>query len=523
VRNAFSFLLLFLACSITCAGQFTIPYVTGAAGAASLPTVVQDYLIGTNGGGLVGRYWYVRLPNPTLANNVLICGINYGSTSATITSIVTDKSDSFSSMISKTDATSGYTTAIWGVAPTAGSQLLTITLSAAEYSYNMHCTEVAYASTTVEKSFFATNVTGPTVATNSQTTTINNDFIWQYVVNGDGGNGLAFANPATSIVVGSGFTLLAPNREFGLAAQYQVQTTAGGITPTMTINQSSHDAFDTLAVALEPSSSGTLPSGMYISMEGVFTVPNGDSSPRTEQIPCSGSANQTLVFLGSTNAAAFDLYSGKTDGTTSWLDSEGNTYHAAVGAYSNSPQIVYVTNGTCTSSNSRTVSVAFTDGGSPDPVHWYVVQGGSTLDTSLGSPACIGASGCTATCTSGVCSTSGNQTSKAASNTVCTNSSSYNTGIQVTPSTATGIIFESGYTGSGPTCGNGGSSSGESADATWFQTEDDSCCGYLDSSSTYNHGNYTSATQFTLQDNWANSAASGASGYLNTAIAIKSK
>jgi hypothetical protein len=106
---------------------------------------------------------------------------------------------------------------------------------------------------------------------------------------------------------------------------------------------------------------------------------------------------------------------------------------------------------------------------------------------------------------------------------VCTNSASYNTGIKVTPSTSKGIIFDTGFTGQGPTCGSAGSTSGVINDAVWFQTEDDACCGFLDSASTYDHGLYTSASQVTLQDNWANSAASGASGYQTLAIAIKSQ
>lgn len=503
-----------------CSGGSSQPSGTGE----TTPTLVQDFQPGSNGSGLQGQYYTFNLPNPTLANNTLICGFSYSGTSATVT-WSDNNSNSWTQLVKTTDPTSGYTIGVWGVAAAAGTQTITITLSAAEYNWSIHCSEFAYASMTVDKSFTGTNITGPTIATNAQTTTVNGDIIWQYVVDG---NGLSFVTEATSIAVGSGFSLLAPNRELATAAQYQVQSTAGSITPTMTINQAStHDAFDTVAVALESSSSGTLPSaGARILMEGVVVPPTTGASSAPEQIPCSGTG-LTLVFGGSTDASSFDLYSGKTDGTTSWSDSEGNTYNAAVvSGQTELPQIVYAVNATCNNPNTRTVTMAFIDNGSPDPVHWYVVTGAATtgtLDTSLGSAACIGATGCIAGCSGGICYAAGDQTSQAASSTVCTNSANYNTGIKVTPSTSKGIIFDAGYTGIGPTCGSAGSTSGVINDAVWFQTENDSCCSDLDSASTYDHGFYTSASQVILQDNWANSASPEPSSYSNIAIAIKSQ
>jgi hypothetical protein len=488
---------------------------------ATAPLVFNDLLPGSNAGGAAGRFFNFKLANPTLANNITVCRFMWSDTTATI-SITDDKSDTWSQLgTTLLDPTgSGYRVEIWGTASATGMQKISPTLSAVEFNFNPHCHEIAFASLTVDQSWTAPNLTGPTIAAGSKSTAVDGDLILQYVVNGDGGNGLGFVNLTTSIVVGTGFTLLAPNRELGLGAQYQVQTTHGAINPTMTFNQVSHDAFDTIAVALEASGTGTAPSGMYVAASGTWTIPNGQTSPRVEQIPCN--TGDLLVFEGSTDPVNFDLYHGNTNGTTGWTDSDGNTFagYRVSGHTTAVGQIVSASNVTCTNPNTRTVSIAFTDGGAPDPIQWFVVRGAGARDTSLGSAVAIGTGG-SAGCTSGICWATVNQSSKAASNTTCANSASFNTGIKVTPSTAAGMVFAGGFTGSGPTCDVQGSSAGITDMAPWFQTEDDLCCGLLSSSSIYDFGPYSSTSQITIQDNWANSAASAASGAGYVVIAFQ--
>jgi hypothetical protein len=492
--------------------------------ALATPQVVQDYLSGTNAGGKTGRFFGFKMPGATLPNNVLVCRFIYSSTTATLT-ITDDKSNTWSQLVKITDTTSGYTDGWWGTAAATGTQAITPTISALEFNYNARCLEIAFASLTVDQSWGTNNtpITGPTVAAGAKSTSTPGDIIIQDVVNGDGGNGLGFVNVTTSIVVGTGFTLLFPNLELGLGAQYQIQSSAGSINPTMTMNQAAADSFNTVAIALAPSGTGTAPSGMYIASSGTITIPNSVTSPRTEQLPCA--TGDLLVFEGSTDPVNFDLYHGNTNGTTGWTDSDSNTFTGfLVGGHTASVgQIVAATNATCANPNTRTVSIAFTDGGAPDPIQVYVVRGAATSntrDTSLGSAAAIGTGG-TAGCTTGICWAVVNQSAKAASNTTCANSGTSNTGIQVTPSTANGMLFVAGFTGSGPTCGVGGSSAGVVNMATWFQTEDDACCGLLNSSSIYDFATYSSTAQITNQDNWANSAAAGASGAGYVAVAFK--
>jgi hypothetical protein len=58
-------------------------------------------------------------------------------------------------------------------------------------------------------------------------------------------------------------------------------------------------------------------------------------------------------------------------------------------------------------------------------------------------------------------------------------------------------------------------------DFGWFSTEDDACCGTLNSSSAYYHIPYSSATQQTATLGWTNSAAAGPSGWADRMTAFK--
>jgi hypothetical protein len=340
--------------------------------AQATPVVVQEFLSGTNGGDQSGAAFSFNLPNATLANNVTVCRFMYSSTTATL-SIADNKGNTWTQLVKITDTTSGYTVGWWGTASIAGTQTILPTINAVEFNYNVRCLELAFASLTVNQSWGTNNagITGPSIAAGSKTGTAG-DILIQDVVNGDGGNGLGFVNLTTSIVVGTGFTLGAPNRELGLGSQYQVLSSTGAINPTMTFNQVTHDSFDTVAIELAPSASGTLPTGMYIATEGVVTIPNAAcgatpcSGTRTEQLPCA--TGDALVFGGSTDPANFDLYNSNTNGTTGWTDSDSNTFTGYL-VTAHTASVGQAVTGfsagggtaTCTNPNTRTVTIAYRD------------------------------------------------------------------------------------------------------------------------------------------------------------------
>jgi len=116
-----------------------------------------------------------------------------------------------------------------------------------------------------------------------------------------------------------------------------------------------------------------------------------------------------------------------------------------------------------------------------------------------------------ATSADGVVLLSGTQVEEASSSTLCQNVSNSNSTLNFTPSVGSGIAIIAEWNAEGPECGMSGTNN--QFDSIWFEGEDDSCCGALDSSSGHAHIPYAGASLQTSTFNWANNLASGASGY----------
>jgi hypothetical protein len=172
----------------------------------------------------------------------------------------------------------------------------------------------------------ASGLLGPTVSAGSFTPA-NNDssggnLVLYYVhTDDDPGSG----NSATSVVAGSGFTLLDADIAWGKdtnsyhASAYQVQTTAAPVNPSMTVTTTpGSEHFVVLAIALKAAAAGTAPApGIRIVKLHHFTneVPPSDWSI---QFPTTGS---NLVVAVTVNAPG--AFNGN---ITSVTDNHGNTY-----------------------------------------------------------------------------------------------------------------------------------------------------------------------------------------------------
>lgn len=456
--------------------------------AAQVPTLVQDVSWGTNDGGKTARYWSFSLPNPALANNLVVCGLTY--TGATAAATITDDQNNTWMQGPASDDGTHVVTLMYAAGVAAGTQNLALTLSAARYDVHLQCAEFYNVATfsPADGSSSTSDVTGPNIAAGSFATTADGDLIFHYGIDD---SGFCCNHPVTSYVPGTGFNLLASRRVTPTFAQYAVQNTHGTINPTMTVNQTSHEAFGSAAMAFKAAATGTAPSGVRIVHAMVFSPPNpGGNGTITEQFPCYASGD-TIVATGSTSPAQFDLTRGGAGGFT---DSEGNPYTAV--SFADYPQLFYAQNITCGNPNSRTVTDAFRDGGSPDPVMLYDITG--VAPASFDS-------------TMGIVKAFGQQAQKSTTDTSCPNDGSVNSTLRATPSSPSGIIIVVENNGQGPECGMSGP--GNVFDSAWFQGEDDECCGMLNSSSGYGHIFYSSAAQQTATFNWANSAASGSSGW----------
>jgi hypothetical protein len=454
---------------------------------SGLPTLVQDVAWGV--GGQTATTFKFHLPNSTLggsstqgdrSNNLLICGVSWDGTGTTAT-ITDNNSNSWTNGPSSNDGTRMIALK-YALGAKAGTQDLTLTLSAAQYNVHMRCSEfynVATSSAVDGTATSASNITGPTVASGSISTTVDNDLIYYYGI--DDGY-LCCTSAVTSFVVGTNFKLLPSDRHIGHFAQYQVQTTHGAINPTMTVNQSSHDTFGAAAIALRAASAGTAP-GAAIRIKRVYHT-SLNAGAYTVQFPCDGN----LIVASTAESTA-------QNGITSITDSNSNTFKK-VSAPATYPQMFYAAGATCTNPNTHTMTFSNANSGVTSIAVIYDIAGANTspydtFGTSTGDQVSTGGSS-------------------------CTNSANSNSTLSVTPSTAAGLIIAVENNGTGPECGMSGA--GNVLDSEWYFGQDDSSTGLMDSSSGYAHMYNSSTAVQTFVFNWANA---GISGWESLAVAFK--
>jgi hypothetical protein len=93
----------------------------------------------------------------------------------------------------------------------------------------------------------------------------------------------------TSFTAGSGYTLLSADIHDGCATEYQIQTSAGAITPTMTMATASTYLEQVWAFKAAASAQGTAPSGLYMERMSSWSMPQSQSaSTWTFQFPSAG-------------------------------------------------------------------------------------------------------------------------------------------------------------------------------------------------------------------------------------------
>lgn len=449
----------------------TVLLLCGIPAMATAPTLVQHAAWGTNSTGKAGAVWSFSMPHPTQANNLLICGASWDTTTITLT-ITDDQSNIYTAGPTSNDGTRNIALRyVLGVA--ASTQKLTFTFSTAANNVHVTCSEYAFVATSAatDGSCSTSNVTGPTVACGSFTTTVDGDLIFYYAI-----DDFCCNSAITAVTVGSNFNKLSADRRgtfIAHAEQYTVQTTHGAINPTMTFSQTANDTFGSAAIAFKPDATkGTAPTGIRIVR--MFTITPSATSFVTD-LPCSGNL---MVAGGTTQPAQADI--------TGITDTDSNTWVRK--SSTGNPQILYAQNETCTSPNTRTATVSMSNVTTADPIVFYDISGAATsaFDSTMGV----------------VLSGSRNQTHYTTSSTVCSNAAATNSTMNATPSTTSGIIIVVENNGTGPECGV--SSTNNVLDSAWFQSEDDACCGTLNSSSGYAHIFYSSASQQTITFNWAN-------------------
>jgi hypothetical protein len=471
-------LIFVLSATVEINAQSTLTACTGS----PCPTLVQH----VSYGGAAGQTYTTmkfHLPNPTLGgsqsqgdttNNLLICGVSWD-TAATAT-FSDNKSNSWVDGPTSSDGTRKIALKyVLGVA--AGTQDLTLTLSAAEYNIHFECSEfynVATSSAVDGTATSTSGTTGPTIPAGSITTTTNNDLIYYYAID----DGWLCCTAVSAWQVGNGFNLLSADRHLGHAAQYAVWGSNGAINPTMMAQQGTHDTFGAAAIAFKAATAGTAPSaGIRIKCLAHTSL---NAAAYKTQFACPGA--NLIVTATAENTSQNSI--------TSVTDDDSNAY-TKISVGSDYPQMFYAANATLTNNNSRIMTFNNANSGVTAIALIYGITGADT--SPLGATA-----------------TAAPPDQKAAGGANCPGAAGSDTdhSPDITTTRANSLVIAAENNGTGPECGLRGT--GYVLDSTWYNGQDDSSTGLLESSSGYGHIYASSVATYDFHWDWANATLSGA-------------
>ena len=230
-----------------------------------------------------------------------------------------DKGDVLAPLASSSDGNQVLET--FCTVPTPGARVLTISFSGtAQWVSLVNASEWFNLSCTLDGSSSNNDATTSVVSSVSSgglATTTDGDLLYQTAIE-DGTTGSETwtpgAAPWTLLSASSGLS----GANSPQASQYQVQTTHGSIDPTLAM--SSPDFWNSLAIALKSSTSGTAPaSGMRIVHLQEESIPPGVYGPYHLEFPSSGN----LLITSSVDGPNFDI--------SAVSDNDGNA-HTQIGS-----------------------------------------------------------------------------------------------------------------------------------------------------------------------------------------------
>lgn len=466
------------------------------------PTIVQDETWGTNNGTENGNGFVYNLPNPTLgnsstegnsSNNLLVVGFSW-SGAATVTSLADDQSNTYTSGASCGDTgTPKRNVAIYyALGAKKSTQIFTLTFSTTVADVHFRATELynVAVSSAIDGTAVCSASTsnfGPIIAAGSITTTVDNDFIYQYGY--DSGAGFCCVSPVTGYYPGRGFSLLPSDRHIAHFSQYIVWGAHGAINPTMVATQASAESFNTAAIAFKAATAGTAPSATDLRIVRMYST-SISGTPFVVQWPCTG--NLSVLAQGE-NATDHPI--------TAVSDApDVNTWTQIAMASNSYPQMWYAAGQACTQGNYRTVSITSSGGVTGVPLLYDIVNAAAspkdirgdsaapyTTQSNAGGASCPGAAG-----------------------------SDTDDVPDITPTTGfQGVIIGVLNNGVGPTCSM--MHAGQVADFGWY-TGDSDASTLMNSSNGFMHQYYSTNAAVAVGYHWANATATN--GY---AVAVSFK
>jgi hypothetical protein len=340
-------------------------------GSSSTPGLVQSKATGMDIFGL--QAFVITFPNPSLAGNLLVVGFQFGS-HWSISSVKDSNGTSWTAGPTFTNGTYAQEAAIYYLADApAGTASITVTFSGSN-SGSPNCRLNGWF-----KEFYniaaSSPVDGTPVSSSSSvspgtiTTTQNGDLIlhWALDLSDSGVNGGGYNN--NPITAGSGFTPDTNDNQVGSFVQYQVQATAGGISPTCTVSGSA--TWGSLAMAFKAASQGTAPTGfriVHVQGYGMCGYASG-TAPQAMAFPCTGN-----LIVGLFNYEQVTAVSDSASNSYTVLTPANNSAAAGANMYGN---CFYAPNAT-TSPTLHSLQVTLSANGAQCYMMLYDIMGAAT-------------------------------------------------------------------------------------------------------------------------------------------------
>jgi hypothetical protein len=305
-------------------------------GGSGVPTFAENHVSGSSTQGNSVTSYILRLPNPSLHGNCIVVGFQYSNMSGVKASVSDDQGNSYSAPVQSTDGNQIVNLSYaLNVAP--GAQRITITFSGGSPTYVSALASEFYnvASVSAIDGYSGNYASGGSVSAGTFTPATSGDLIYQYAIQDGSSSAMnAWTQGAKPWV------LLSADLLDSSAAQYQVQSSAAAITPTL--GMSPAQSFLSIALALKPASAGTAPpAGIRVVRVEHNAVPQYTSSPIHLQFPATGN----LLVVSWIGAPGIDI-TGITDGNVNGYASTGAAFGYGV---SGDNQIYYAAAATTSS------------------------------------------------------------------------------------------------------------------------------------------------------------------------------
>jgi hypothetical protein len=223
---------------------------------AAVPTLVQHVATGMD------RYpinaLTIQLPNPVRAGNCLIFGVQFNS-AGSVASVTDDKGNTWRAGPTATNGSFSKRMNLYYVLNAiAGTQTIRVNFSGLSSTPGFpHAVVSEFYNVATANAFDGSVANSTSRTAGTITTTAPGDLIYEWGASLSSSNVNGGAFNGTSITAGAGFTLLSADLQVGSGDQYQIQPSAGLITPTFSASGSA--VWGSLAIALKSATAGTAP------------------------------------------------------------------------------------------------------------------------------------------------------------------------------------------------------------------------------------------------------------------------